>query len=209
VDAVREREPAQRSEGTGGQGTGAEGPRTGTWRLKILAVGVLVGGLVADLVTKAHFAALLQMDPTTDGPYRPPIDVIPGFFALEGTYNKGVTFGAFPGETVAILVFTALATVGLTIWLVATRRRSVWLHVALGMVLAGALGNLYDRFHWHKVRDFFLIYVGELPRPSWKWPNFNVADALIVVGVILILAYELFGRRPSSSPAPSAGTRGS
>ena len=195
-----------------GSGPDASTPATGAWRLKLLAVVVMGIGLVADLVTKAHFAKLLQMDPTTDGPYRPPIDVIPGFFALEGTYNKGVTFGAFPGETTAILVFTVLATIGLTVWLLVTRRRSVLLHVALGMVLAGALGNLYDRFHWHKVRDFFLIYIGELPAPSWKWPNFNVADALIVVGVILILFHELFGRRPETQPlkfpaTSSGGTR--
>ncbi len=51
------------------------------------------------------------------------------------------------------------------VWLLATRRRSVLLHIALGMVLAGALGNLYDRFHWHKVRDFFLVYIGRAPEP--------------------------------------------
>ena len=130
--------------------------------------------------------------------------ILGGIFALDQTVDPG-SIVVFNSE--AILVFTGLATIGLTIWLLVTRRRSVLLHVALGMVLAGALGNLYDRFHWHKVRDFFLVYLGELEAPSWKWPNFNVADALIVVGVIFILLHELFGRRPSSSPLSFGGTR--
>ncbi len=156
-------------------------------RLKILAFAVLVGGVVLDLVTKAWMARLLDMDPSPGaGPFRR-IDVIPGFFALEGTYNEGVTFGLFPGHTDPILIFTAIATVALLVWLLATKRRSVLLHLALGMVLAGAIGNLYDRLQWAKVRDFLLFYVKDR-----KWPNFNVADSMIVVGVILILLLELF-----------------
>ena len=181
-----------------------EGGRKRLWRLKVVALIVFVVGLVTDLVTKSVFAKMLHMDPATDGPYRAAIDVIPGFFALEGTYNKGITFGQFPGHPQIVMIFTLLAALALTAWLLATRRRSVLLHVSLGMVLAGAIGNLYDRFHWHKVRDFFLIYIGDLQNPSFKWPNFNVADSLIVVGVVLILGLELFGPRPAPASPTSA-----
>lgn len=160
------------------------------WRLKVVALLVLVVGLVADLGTKAWFEGLLGMDPGTQGPFGE-IDLIPGFFALQGTYNPGVTFGLAPGQTPAILLFTGVATIGLLAWLLFTRSTSRTLHVALGMILAGALGNLWDRFHWSKVRDFFLIYTGDLAAPSWQWPNFNVADAFIVVGVGMILLDEL------------------
>jgi len=172
--------------------------------LKILALVVIVVGLGADLATKAWFEDLLEMDPGGVPPFGR-IELIEGFFALEGTYNPGVTFGLAAGATVPILIFTVIATLALLVWLLATTRRSAVLHVALGMVLGGALGNLWDRFQWGEVRDFFLIYTGDPKTPSFEWPNFNVADSLIVCGVILILLHELFGQRnvPSSE---SAGT---
>ena len=76
------------------------------------AVVALLAVLFADLQTKSHFAELLGMDPDpgATGPFGR-IEVIPGFFALEGTYNRGVTFGLAPGQTEAILLFTVLATV--------------------------------------------------------------------------------------------------
>lgn len=167
-------------------------------RLKVLSLTILVVGLAADLASKGWMDRLLDMDPAPGaGPFKR-IELIPGFLALEGTYNEGVTFGLFGGHTSPILVFTALATAALLVWLFATRRPSLLLHVGLGMVLAGALGNLYDRWHWAKVRDFILVYVKD-----WEWPNFNVADSLIVVGVILIVLQELFGgaaKKPSEDP---------
>jgi signal peptidase II len=158
-------------------------------RLKVAGVVVLVLAAALDLGTKAWMADLLHMDPGRPREGKR-IDVVPGFFALEGTFNPGVTFGLAPGQTVPILVFTLLATGALGAWLFLTRQASLPLHVGLGMVLGGALGNLWDRLQWTKVRDFLLFYVGDL-----KWPNFNLADACIVVGVGLILWDELFGRR--------------
>ena len=175
------------------------------WRLKILALAVVVVGLVADLGTKAWFADLLGMDSGVDGPFGE-IDLIPGFFALQGTYNPGVTFGLAPGQTGAILLFTGVATVALFGWLLFTRRASRMLHVALGMIIAGALGNLWDRVHWGEVRDFFLIYTGELGNTSFKWPNFNVADVLIVVGVCMILLDELILAPRKERAAAIGGT---
>ena len=159
-------------------------------RLKIVALVVIVVGIALDLGTKAWLGGLLALEPDAPGPFGR-IEIVEGLFALEGTYNPGVTFGLAPGQTGPILVFTFLATAVLAGWLFLTRRPSRLLHVALGMVLAGALGNLWDRLHWHKVRDFFLFYVGEPASPSFEWPNFNVADSMIVVGVAMILFDEL------------------
>lgn len=167
-------------------------------RLKIIALIVILIGVGLDLGTKAWFEGLLGMDPGPEsGPFKR-IEVIPGFFALEGVYNPGVTFGLAPGKTMPILIFTAIAMIALTAWLFGTRRQSLLLHIGLAMVIGGAIGNLYDRIRWHKVRDFFLFYVGD-----WKWPNFNVGDSFIVVGVILILWDELFGRREPAKTTAS------
>jgi signal peptidase II len=160
--------------------------------LKTLAVVVIVAGIAIDLATKAWMQDRLRMDPARETSDHEVL--IPGFLGLEGTWNEGVTFGLARGETEWIFLFTGLAILGLVAWLLATRTPSRSLHLGLALVLAGAVGNLYDRWNWHKVRDFLLIHTGPIENPTWKWPNFNAADSFIVVGVGLILWEELFGR---------------
>jgi signal peptidase II len=169
--------------------------------LKIVAVAIVLVGVVADLATKSWMQQRLGMNP--DHPHESQqIEVIPGFLRWQGNWNEGITFGIFQGHTEPILLFTVLACIGIFLAVLLTRSRSRLLHVALAMILGGAIGNLYDRWQWHKVRDFVLVYWKD---PSvWNWPAFNVADSLIVVGVILILWRELFGRRPVPVPAPQA-----
>ena len=158
-------------------------------KLKSLAFALLAIGLVLDLWSKAAMEDMLGMDPDPQQRMAAQrIEVIPGFMAWEGTYNPGVTFGLAPNKTTLILTLTGLASLGLLAWLIGTRSGSRLLHIGLGLILAGALGNLYDRFHWSKVRDFILWYVGD-----FRWPNFNLADAFIVVGVGLVMWDSLFG----------------
>jgi signal peptidase II len=166
------------------------GPALG--KLKLVSLALLVVLCVGDLWSKDYMATELGLVPgKSRGAHD--IDVIPGFLAWQGTWNPGVTFGLAPHKTNLILTLTGIATLGLLIWFFGTRSRSRCLNVGLAMILAGALGNLYDRWNWGQVRDFILVYIGDLKAPSWTWPNFNVADAGIVVGVILVLWDALFG----------------
>lgn len=160
--------------------------------LKVFALIVLGVFLALDLWTKADMQERLGM---VDGQGRGAreIDVVPGFLAWQGTWNPGVTFGLAKDQTNLILLLTSLATVLLLIWLVATRVPGRLLHLGLSLILSGAIGNLYDRQQFGKVRDFILVYLGDLEQPDWTWPNFNVADACIVVGVSLVIWDALFG----------------
>src|SRR5262245_56190343 len=115
------------------------------WRLKIVALTLVVVGIALDLWTKSYMQEALGMSPDAQGSTRK-IEVIDGLFRFEGNWNTGVTFGIAQGWTEPILIFTVLASLGLGAWLMLTRSPSRLLHVALGMILAGALGNLYDRF---------------------------------------------------------------
>ena len=67
--------------------------------------------------------------------------------------------------------------------------------VALSMILAGAVGNLYDRIRYGYVIDFLEFYIGD-----YRWPSFNVADSAISTGVVL-LALEIFRNDSSSKTA--------
>jgi signal peptidase II len=75
---------------------------------------------------------------------------------------------------------------------------------AYGLVLGGALGNLIDRIRLGYVIDFIVV---ELPKLGFRWYTFNLADASLVVGVIMLLGYEFFGRKKAESVAgrPEAG----
>ena len=169
--------------------------------LKIIGVVIFAVWLPLDLWSKSYMQDLLGLVPGEPRSQHE-IDVIPGFLAWQGTWNPGVTFGLAPGQTMLILTLTSLATVGLLIWFFGTKLRSRCLHVGLALILSGAIGNLWDRWQWGQVRDFILIYIGDLQDPEiveifgfqvLPWPNFNVADAGIVVGVSLVLWDALFG----------------
>jgi signal peptidase II len=109
-----------------------------------------------------------------------------GPFGLGLAYNSGAAFSLFTGDAGVVIVVAIVfaGVLGFAAW----RSTSRLLSVALGLVLGGALGNLADRLfrgHHRSVVDFVTLE---------HWPTFNVADACITVGVILIIAATLFGR---------------
>jgi signal peptidase II len=127
---------------------------------------------------------------------------------LQLTRNTGAAFSRFVGQGPLIAV-GALAIVGYLLWqgrTVSTRLGAV----AIGMVLGGALGNLADRA-FRGGSGFLQGAVVDFINPQW-WPVFNVADACVVIGAILLVAVNLFGpaAHPAGEPAgggePSAGT---
>lgn len=120
------------------------------------------------------------------------------FFRIVMVWNRGVSFGMFnSGEEVTRWVLTALAigvSIALVVWL--SRVRSRLPAVAIGLVVGGALGNALDRVIRGAVADFFDFHVA-----GWSWPAFNIADAAITVGVLLLVLDAI--RTPRSS-----GTKG-
>ena len=125
--------------------------------------------------------------------------VIPGFFNLTHTRNPGAAFGLLSNSdspwTVAFLILVsvaALALVGSLLWRGPARLAGV----GLGLILGGALGNLFDRLQAGSVVDFLDFHVG-----GYHWPAFNLADSAIVVGAAALLAEVLRSRRS----APSEG----
>jgi len=136
-----------------------------------LRAGLALAGLVLALDQAAkwlvrHEAAAL--------PHR-----LAGGLRFDLTYNKGISFSRFAeaGDVVVALVAAVAGGVAVAFWL-APRHR-----LALGVILGGALGNLVDRLRFNgAVVDFIGVY---------GWPAFNVADAAIVVGTLLLVVKVL------------------
>jgi signal peptidase II len=118
-----------------------------------------------------------------------PVDVILGVLTLRFTTNSGGAFSL--GQSAPWFFVTATLVVTGLIVLTAFRHTSVLTAVALGLVLGGALGNLTDRIargpgFSGQVVDFIDLHV---------WPVFNVADAAIVVGALLLAWSSFHGDR--------------
>jgi signal peptidase II len=109
--------------------------------------------------------------------------------ALRFTYikNSGAVFGIMRGAGTYFTVFSVVAAGVLLVVLFFARKSSVLVKTSLGLVLGGALGNLIDRLRFGAVVDFIDVGFGE----SARWPCFNIADAAITVGVVLLIGNAL------------------
>jgi signal peptidase II len=124
--------------------------------------------------------------------------VIPGFFDIVHSQNRGVAFGILNDSTSAwrtavLIVFASAALLLVAALLWRTSRLDRWTATGLALVLGGAAGNLFDRIVWGRVTDFLEFYIG-----NWHWPTFNVADSCVVIGSLLLLADLV---KPKRQPA--------
>lgn len=114
-------------------------------------------------------------------------EIIPGLFHLSHVRNRGVAFGIFNSLSPEIsrwgLSLLALGALALVAHLFrGAPAQATRLLTALALVLGGAVGNLLDRLVQGSVTDFLGVYIG-----SYRWPDFNLADSAICVGLGLLL----------------------
>ncbi len=102
-------------------------------------------------------------------------------------YNRGAAFGFLANTPWANHIFTLVASAAsilILYYLFRNRNAAIFLQQsALSLILAGALGNLADRFKHGYVTDFVSLHYG-----NWYYPSFNVADAAISIGACFLLA---------------------
>ncbi|QJQ31119.1 signal peptidase II [Sphingomonas lacunae] len=119
------------------------------------------------------------------------IELLP-FFNLTWMENRGVSFGMFSADSDAqrwmLVGFTLLVAIGVGVWMMREKAKADVL--ALALVLGGALGNIIDRIRVGYVVDFADLHFGDF-RP---FLIFNVADACITIGVLLLVARALLVR---------------
>lgn len=164
------------------------------WLMAAMGTGILA----LDQLTKRAVADWL--------PHGGSYPVVDGFFNLVHARNTGIAFSLFADSAPWVRNFAlpaaSLAAVALILTMVLRSGQSGFLtRSALSMILAGAAGNLADRWTQGYVTDFLDFYVGNL-----HWPSFNVADSAITVGVALMLAESFRGdHQPSSGRASRTG----
>jgi signal peptidase II len=130
--------------------------------------------------------------------------VIEGFFYITHVRNTGAAFGLFSDGPLAVRLtfFVSVSVVAVGIIISFFKKLSPGdrlAALALGLILGGALGNLVDRIFRHEVVDFlhFRLWRG------YSWPDFNVADSAIVIGVALLLLELLATEGELRAPANS------
>jgi len=120
------------------------------------------------------------------------IPVIPGFFRITHTENRGAAFGLFSDspsqwKVAMLILFSVIALLIVTVLLWRNSHRLTSTGIGLSLILGGAVGNLWDRLVSRQVVDFLLFYVGR-----YQWRVFNLADTAIVIGAGLLVFEILF-----------------
>jgi signal peptidase II len=136
---------------------------------------------------------------------QPPYWLVDGYVGIETAVNIGALFGMGAGHGTLFALFSVVAAAGIVIWLWHYRAiERWWLTVALGCVLGGIVGNLYDRLGlWYQpgyplewrsaVRDWVLLRYGD-----YTWPNFNIADSLLVTGAVMLAIHSFYTPTPAA-----------
>lgn len=129
-----------------------------------------------------------------------------GHIGIQKSLNEGALFGMGQGKVWIFALFSIIAAMAIPAWLFLFRAaEDFWLTTSLGIVMGGVIGNFYDRvgfpgMTWddfnprragetvYAVRDWILFQWND----QWVWPNFNIADALLVVGAISLFLRSLY-----------------
>ncbi len=119
-------------------------------------------------------------------PLQEPVHLIP-MLALYRTYNLGVAFSMLSGMDGWFIVGMRLIIVAFVIWLWhRTNKQRTFAHLGYALIIAGALGNLIDRFLYGHVIDYILFHT-----ETWSFAVFNLADSFITIGAGCVILDEL------------------
>ena len=157
---------------------------------RLIALLIAVAVIVIDRLSKLWVASRVALGHA--------VVVIPHVFRITHVLNTGAAFSMFEASrspnTVryALIAFSLLAVVGVSIALWRMGRAVTLTSVALALILGGAMGNLYDRVFLHYVVDFLEVHI-----VHYHWPDFNAADSAIVVGACLLFLEVLRPQKES------------
>lgn len=132
--------------------------------------------LVLDIVSKVLVSKYIVLEKS--------IKIINDFFYITYVRNTGVAWSMFSSKTILVLLVSSFIILGIVLYIYNNRPKNMLEKVAYSMVLGGAIGNFVDRIIYGYVIDFIDIKIF-----GYDYPIFNLADAFIVIGVILLVIY--------------------
>jgi signal peptidase II len=161
----------------------------------LLFGGIALGGLAFDLVTKTMVFSRIGPPPAAA------VTLVPRVLELHTSQNTGALWGLganLPGSSLIFAGLSVIAAFIICYWLFFLGAASSRvLTVALGLIMAGALGNCYDRLVFGHVRDFVHFHVDAI---GFDCAIFNFADNMLVAGALTLV---LFAMRPENRPPAS------
>ncbi len=158
---------------------------------------VMTGVVALDQASKALLVRLLALHDS--------VPLVDGLLSLSHVRNRGAAFGILsdwdlPYQPVLLSILSLAALVAIAVYFLRLPEAARLPRLALALVLGGAIGNLVDRLRLGYVVDFIHVY--------WRqhqWPDFNVADSAITVGVTL-LVLDILRSPGREAPRPRVGT---
>lgn len=182
----------------------------------VMYFGLALAGCAADLVSK-ELAFRWRGLPGEKDPWW----LVENRLGVQTSLNPGALFGMGDGWRLVFAGLACAAILGILVWLFGYRAaRDRLLTFALGCITGGILGNLYDRlglWHWGglpkgvnpkfagAVRDWILFEWREMPLKIFNpWPNFNIADSLLVCGACMLVGHAFLYREPAAAPKNAA-----
>ena len=150
-------------------------------------------GFIAEYTTEAPCDCPMNGLQTWSAPQMPRVN-------QGALFGMGERYGGQANKVYAAI--SLLAALGITGWAaVRGRKADGWVCAALGLILGGTTGNLFDRVVFNGVRDFLYFY-------KIDWPVFNVADCCLVCGAVMLVLHAVFvpTKPPAAAPAEAATT---
>jgi len=172
--------------------------RSDSFRVRGLGFLLILNPLwvLLDQLTKALVAARMALGSS--------LPVLGDAVRLTYIRNPHGAFSLHVGSNAAFLVFSLAAFVLILFYYFQLKGRETWSRFALGLILGGAIGNFIDRLLWGEVRDFIDVNIPDIHIGSYhldRWPVFNLADAGVTIGVIMLLVGMIIWRKSIASDA--------
>jgi signal peptidase II len=138
--------------------------------------------------------------------YYPPYggtDVIPGFFSIVYTTNRGAAWGMFSGFGIVLVILGITALAGIYFFRRRLELEKRSMQVVFGLMAGGIIGNIIDRILFGRVTDFLDFHLGTI----YRWPTFNVADSAMVAAACLYVLIGIFSGESKKEPVTDKPTQ--
>lgn len=149
---------------------------------------------IIDIFTKRIIFLMLEKIAITNQINNPEIEIF-SFFSIIRVWNRGVSFGMFSNLANAHIILSILQfsiAVAMCFWLFYNKNKH--LTIAFGLIIGGALGNVFDRIENGAVADFLDFHIG-----IYHWPAFNIADSAVFIGVVIIVFYDIIFKKNNNT----------